>query len=225
MKGLKFIIFQILCLLAVSCGIDTYNLPDASIQGTLIDEDGNSLISEQPNGYKIRLQETGATSYIDFWGKADGTYKNTKVFSGKYTVQPIEGAFFPVDPVEINIDKEVILNFDVIPFLHISAEIVSVDKSIKAVYKIRKADGAGKIKTARLLVTKWNPNVGMNCINWEKTRNFATTEDSAIVSVSHTDVITDILESGVTYYARIAVLSENSAGRYNFSPVIKLVIP
>ena len=89
-------------------------------------------------------------------------------------------------------------------------------------YRIRKAPGAGKIATARLLVSKWNPNVGMNHIDYEAVRSLADTDDEVIVNTTYTDKILDCLEAGVTYYARIAALSTNTSGRYNLSEVIKL---
>jgi hypothetical protein len=56
-------------------------------------------------------------------------------------------------------------------------------------------------------------------------RDLSNITDETIVVTDYTDVITGYLESGVTYYARVAVLSTNSLGKYNFSTVQKVVVP
>ena len=74
-----------------SCTVDTYPLPEETLTGKLICPDGTNLITEQPNGFKIRMNEIvdGKIADIpqDFWGKADGTFRNTRIFEGSYIVQ------------------------------------------------------------------------------------------------------------------------------------------
>lgn len=211
---------------AVSCAVDTYDLPGETICGTLRDADGNQLITEQPNGFTVRLQEAGASTYIDFWGKPDGTYRNTKVFAGRYTVEPRDGAFFPVDPVEVDIEGELVLDFEIVPYLYIdNVSIQAADDDITATYSIRKSrPDVGKISMARLLVSKWNPNLGMNYMDYENALDLSGTDDAEIEGQTYTQTVENILESGVTYYARVAVLATNSAGRYNFSPVFEIKV-
>jgi len=224
-------LITILCTLAsivlvASCKVDTYSLPDARLHGALVCDDGTNLITEQPNGFKIRLYEivNGKKSTIpqDFWGKADGTFNNSKIFKGNYIVQPIEGAFFDVDPVEIRIEGDVTLNFDVTPFCTITANITSNGSDIIAKYKITKDPAAGKIETARLLITKWNPNVGMNYVDKEVVRDLSSVTDETIQKTTYSETVLDYVEEGVTYYARVAVLCSNTSGRYNMSEVIKI---
>lgn len=211
-----------------SCEIDTYEAPAETLRGRLICSDGNDFQSEQPNGFKIRLNEIvdGKVANLpqDFWGKPDGTFNNTKIFKGTYVVQPIEGAFFTVEPVEIRISGTTEVNFEVTPYLNVIADVKAKGPDLVAKYRVEQARGAGKITTARVLLSKWNPNVGMNRIDYEKTRDLRKMNDSDITSTSFTDTIQDCLEPGVTYYARIAVLAANAAGRYNFSEVFKIVI-
>ncbi|MDP3445689.1 MAG: DUF3823 domain-containing protein, partial [Ignavibacteria bacterium] len=97
--------------------------------------------------------------------------------------------------------------------------------NLKATYTIQSAVGAGKIQSARLLVNKWDPNVGMNYSDKNVIRDLKTIPDATIVQTEYTDEIPGYLQSGVTYYARVAVLANNSIGRYNFSTVQKIVVP
>ena len=121
-----------LCILAVavvSCKVDTYNLPSETLTGKVVCADGTPFITEQPNGFRIRLDEvvdgkiTNFPQY--FWGKPDGTFRNTKIFKGTYVVQPVEGAFLPVDPVEVEISGETELTFEVTPNITINAAITT----------------------------------------------------------------------------------------------------
>jgi len=225
MKVRYILFFIVLGLSFTACSLDNYDLPQESIQGKLIDKNGDAFISEQPNGYKIQLYEGDSPEKFTFWGKADGTYKNTKIFKGTYSIQPIEGAFFPVEPKTLNIIGNSTVDFEVVPFLYITATIINSNRDVKATYRITQSPGAGKIKMARLLVSKWNPNVGMNYLDFETTRALDGTSDTAITGTDYIDYVRDILVSGVTYYARVAVLAENTSGRYNFSSVSKIVVP
>lgn len=225
MKIRYILFFVVLGLSFSACSLDNYDLPQESIEGRLIDENGDAFISEQPNGYKIQMYEGDSPEKFTFWGKADGTYKNTKIFKGTYSIQPIEGAFFPVEPKTLNIKGNSIVDFEVVPYLHITATIIQSNRDVKATYRITQSPGAGKIKMARLLVSKWNPNVGMNYLDFETTRGLDGSSDTAITGTDYVDYVMGILVSGVTYYARVAVLAENTSGRYNFSPVVKLVVP
>ena len=218
-----------LCILAVavvSCKVDTYNLPSETLTGKVVCADGTPFITEQPNGFRIRLDEvvdgkiTNFPQY--FWGKPDGTFRNTKIFKGTYVVQPVEGAFLPVDPVEVEISGETELTFEVTPNITINAAITTSGPDIIAKYRLTKAPGAGKITTARLLVSKWNPNVGMNRLDREAVRDLSGVKDEAIVITTYTDSVLDCLEPGVTYYVRVAALASNTSGRYNFSEVVKI---
>ena len=225
MKRILFI-SCILAALATSCKIDTYSLPSETLTGKVTCADGSPFITEQPNGFRIRLDEvvngkiTNFPQY--FWGKPDGTFRNTKIFKGTYVVQPVEGAFLEVDPVEVEISGETELNFEVVPNITINAVITTSGPDVIAKYRLVKAPGAGKITTARLLVSKWNPNVGMNHLDWETVRDLSGVKDEVIAKSSYTDSVLDCLEPGVTYYVRVAALASNTSGRYNFSEVVKI---
>lgn len=219
---------MILPVFVTSCDlfdVDTFPTPNETLKGDLRDKDGNPLITEQPNGFKIRIIETGSPEPRDFWGKPDGTFFNSKIFKGIYKIVPTEGAFFPVDTVETEISGITTINFEITPFVKISASIIADGTNLKATYTIVKATGAGKIKNARLLVSKWNPNVGLNYNDKSVLRDLSGVSDLIVGTTEYTDQISNYLESGVTYYARVAVLSQNSFGRYNFSEVQEIVVP
>ncbi len=222
----KILFFCMATALLAACKVDTYPLPSETLTGALVLEDGSPLQTEQPNGFRIQLNEivNGKISDLPqyFWGKADGTFNNTRIFKGDYVVQPVEGAFFTVDPVEIHISGRTELRFEVLPFLDVMADVGNSGPDLVVRYRIRKAPDAGKVMTARVLVSKWNPNVGMNRIDYEVVRDLSSIDDGVVSSTTYTDRILDCLEAGVTYYVRVAALSANPSGRYNFSEVVKV---
>lgn len=223
MRPINYFIAIAVCLAASCSKTDTYVQPNETLIGVLQDKNGNSYISEEPNGFKIRLIEQGSTTPREFWGMADGRFNNTKIFKAVYKIVPSDGAFFPVDTIVHEISGVTTINFQITPFLTIDAAFTLDDTTLKATYKITQAPGAGKIRNARLLVNKWNPNVGMNYSDMSIARDLSAISDATITQTDYTDQAA--LQRGVTYYARVAVLSDNSLGKYNFSSVQKIVVP
>jgi hypothetical protein len=226
MKKITYIFSLILLLSVTSCEIDNYDLPAETLQGKLTDSAGNQFITEEPNGFQIRLIETGSPQPRDFWGKPDGTYKNRKIFRGEYKILPINGAFTPIaDTVKTTISGVTTVDFKITPYATVTAIFTANGKDLTATYRIKKDPAAGKISAARVLINKWNPNLGMNYSDKSIVRDLSKITDETIVATDYTDVVAGYLESGVTYYARVAVLATNSLGKYNFSIVHKIVVP
>ncbi|MDR2474061.1 MAG: DUF3823 domain-containing protein [Tannerella sp.] len=218
-------IFFYLIFLMTACEIDQYAEPAETLQGILTDPDGEPFITEQPHGFQIRMLEDGATQYYDFWGKADGSFHNSKIFGAKYSLMPYNGAFFPIDPVTKKISGVTTLNFVVVPFCKINADIKHDNGILKASFQINKAAGAGKLKNAQLIVSKWNPNVGMYRIDKSASLDLNTRNDDTLQGQTLELSIAGYLESGVTYYARVAALCDNPIGRYNMSVITQIIVP
>ncbi|GHT09589.1 hypothetical protein FACS189432_01360 [Bacteroidia bacterium] len=102
-KLINYIILLFCSLFVVSCEIDNYDGPDATIQGTVYDHLGQPL--QVNHGSEIiRMRELSwakdSTSYIGnqtLKVQQDGTYRHTKWFSGTYRMLPRAGAFYPYD--------------------------------------------------------------------------------------------------------------------------------
>ncbi len=100
----KYLVFILCSVLAVSCEIDNYDGPDATIQGALFDHNGDPLQVNQGSGY-IRMREVswaagkenGYVGNQTLKVQQDGTYRNTKWFSGEYRMLPYSGNFYPYD--------------------------------------------------------------------------------------------------------------------------------
>ena len=228
MKKILYYVFIALILISSSCDkIDNYEIPKEILQGKLIDEKtGESFITEQPNGFRIMMKEI---SYKDnpqpeyFWGKADGTFYNKRIFKGKYEITPIEGAFFPVEKKTLDIDGNATVDFIVTPYLSISELSVKTinDQTIEVSYRLSRNKVGDKIIDTRVFVSQ-NPNVGANIFDNKKSPiiNLNATSDVDILKTTFRQTISN-LEKGTTYYLRVGARTNNLQKRYNFTKIIE----
>lgn len=228
MKKKNFLMYMLLILGIVSCEIDNIDAPSAAISGSLIDETTNKpLVTEQPNGFRIKMIETSWSESATpeyFLGKADGTFKNTKIFSATYDVQPVEGAFFPVDPVSVKIDKSKTIDFTVTPYLSIHPKRVEiVGDAIEVEWTISRSKVGDKILDTRVFVVHDNPNVGTNYFTTALSPmvDLSGISDEEALSTTYKQTITG-LTKGKTYYVKIGARTDNSSKRYNFTETVKL---
>lgn len=216
-------------LLLTSCSHDNYPMPDAGIKGAIVDNTtGDSVQTEEPNGIKIRLLEEAygsSVSPIDFWAKPDGTFENANVFSGKYQVVPVEGAFFPADTTEVDITGEVEVTFKVTPYLTIDATATAGSKqgSVVVAYKISREKVADKIINCKALASAY-PQVSNTINEYNISHDLSAQTDDAILQTNFSDTITG-LNPGDTYYFRAAASTNNAYNKYNYSKIIELKIP
>ena len=245
MKKTK-LIFAILPLLMSSCfELDNYDAPNAGIDGTLIDvETGDTICTEQPDGCRIELMDLSYENPtpLQFWAKADGTFRNVALFSGYYDVTPTEGPFFPAEAERVHLEGVTKHDFKVTPYLRINIEDIvygepgSAEVTVK--YTIKRATtpegmtiGKKTIAEARLLCNIY-PVVccynGGFIENNSSTKILSRSTDASIESRVYEDQVKN-LESGKTYYIRVAALSScdynSSLQRYNYTPVIEIVAP
>src|SRR5665647_1879287 len=97
-------------LFVQACKVDNYAMPNMVLEGKVVDAvTGDNIQTRQPDGIKIRLLEDKYTNAvpIDFWSKSDGSFRNAKLFSGKYKVIATEGPFeqSSVDTLVVVLDK------------------------------------------------------------------------------------------------------------------------
>ena len=128
MKRLYYI-FGLSALLLSSCNYfeyDNYEAPNSGLEGTVVDRKTNEpLQAEAANSYKVEYYELSweeaghaNTQSRFFWGKADGTFLNTKIFAGKYRITLKEGAFYAPEPEVVYLKENRLtrLDYSVIPY-------------------------------------------------------------------------------------------------------------
>jgi hypothetical protein len=224
MKRTLFLLIAVAIISSCDMGkIDNFDEPDGAIYGTVTDElTKEPFQAEQPNGYQIILNEKGGTIPIRFWGKPDGTFENAWIFQNDYEVS-IEGAFFPVQPVNVTVGSRTEVNFQVTPFLAITDVSVQYSSGkVTASYKIARSRVGDKIIERKTVVSDV-PTVNNTVFIAKSETNVSNLSDEEIVTTSFTDEISG-LEKG-TYYVRIAARTANATGRYNYSEIVEIEIP
>ncbi|WP_200980110.1 DUF3823 domain-containing protein [Echinicola sp. 20G] len=103
MKNIAYLILATLFSLS-SCSmfeLDNYDLPAETLKGEVVDlETGEPVLTDQGSeGIRVRLTELSWGENVspnpDFFCMPDGTFQNTKLFSGTYNVR-IDGPFIPL---------------------------------------------------------------------------------------------------------------------------------
>nr|WP_067061604.1 DUF3823 domain-containing protein [Mucilaginibacter sp. L294] len=209
-----------------SCKQDNYPGPDAGIEGAIVDETGVALQTEQPGGVKIRLIETkygNNATPNDFWCSANGSFKSTTIFAGQYKAVPIEGAFFPADTAVVNVSGLTTVNFKVTPYLMIKATFIPSAGGVTASYKISRTKVGEKIVSARTLVSAY-PTVSNTINEFNTSTDLSEVADGVILATQYTDAISG-LTTGKTYYVRVAARTANANNKFNYSEIVKIVIP
>jgi hypothetical protein len=216
-------------LLLSSCELDNYEAPDRVLDGKVVDAaTGEPIQTRQPDGIKIRLIEEGATNPVpyDFWAKSDGTFRNAKVFAGKYKVSVLQGAFEEATAEQLTVDmgSNQNITLKVNPFVRLTdVAIVKTTEGIKATYKV--APNTTKKILRSMLICYTSPilheNTSGKLASATNTLSGRTNDD--IAAATFVDEIKG-LKAGETYYARVAVLAENSLNRYNYSPIVKITM-
>ncbi|GAA4323821.1 hypothetical protein GCM10023149_25020 [Mucilaginibacter gynuensis] len=219
-------------MLTVSCNkVDNYPEPDKTLTGKIVDAETNEpLYTEQPDGTRIRLLQTDWNeSPIPqyFWAKSDGTFRNTKIFKGKYDVTPVDGPFVPLtEPQKIDLTGEADVTFKVVPFLRVTLLNSSVNGTTVTVsYKIERPSATFKITDAKVFVSTTSQATNASFDNkLSQTNDLQGIADDVILATTYTANLT--LPAKRSFYIRVGARSEdNVSRRYNYTNAIKVDIP
>ncbi|RYG02399.1 MAG: DUF3823 domain-containing protein [Chitinophagaceae bacterium] len=225
MKLIK--ILSILIVMAfASCEKDNYDAPSAGLSGKFIDaETGEQVQQDIIRGTQIELIEHGydPVSPQFLLVKNDGSYENSLLFANMYTVRPVRGNFIPVEPQDIQINSNTVLDFPVTPFIRVlSPTIVKSGTKVIATFKLEQ-NVLNEINKIGLYAHS-DSRVG------EPMRLFATEQQLNSVSDPATTYTLEIdlaanstvLKPGTSYYFRIGALISVGEAKLNYAPAVKI---
>lgn len=153
MKALKYILFIGLMINLISCKIDNYDAPNASISGQVTDINGKPFQTSSGKGSMtiriiersfLNVDESVVVTPQDLNLKQDGSYINNRLFAGEYEVIPWQGAFYDdVDSqiVELKNGKTKVVNFVVTPYLElewVKEPYITSDNFLKASFRFKR---------------------------------------------------------------------------------------
>ena len=235
-KMIKGIMTTWVLLAGYACSkVDNYAAPNAAFQGNIIDSvTGQNLLTET-GGAEIELLQTSWVANPDPYyipSKQDGSYQDTRIFSGTYSVIPTQGAFWPIaDTLKTQINGTFSKNFTVVPYL----EIINFQDSVNADSLVMTCNlmcpepnglpevleiwpfvnstpfvGSGSSIPNYTISDNTNPSYNLAAIN--------SNWDSAIAATTYRLVVHGLLP-GRTYYVRLGVRVNDSYKKYDFSPI------
>lgn len=238
MKKILYLLSIAFFVLSInSCEIDNYDGPDATIQGQILDPSGNPLQFDQGQGsMKIKMEEL--TWITQQGGKAitptylavkqDGSYINTKIFTGKYKMTPIEGAFFPYNEAgdTVDISGSVSKSFTVTPYQNVewvTEPFINADGFIQATIRYTSNSVDGVTAPAPF---KFRLFISPTQYVGAATFDALLTNDEANVT---TNPITILSKAKVpypnrTYYVRGGVNSNDAFKKYNYTTIKTVVL-
>lgn len=210
--------------------LDNYAAPNSTITGEIIDVVTGAPIQTNVYDCMIELDELSWSQNpqpLKFTTKPDGTFRNTKVFAGKYKVTPVDGPFIPVDGQEIDIKGDTKISFTVEPFLNIQiSDLTQVGSTVTVSYKISSKSDSYKVTDSRLFVNNTAfVGDGSSMDQLAQSMDFWDTDNSEIYANTYQFNVEGLI-SGRTYYIRVGARSDDPVSkRYNYSEVKKVVIP
>ena len=227
-------IFATLALMlpsAAACSLfqlDTYQDPDATLYGSIIDAaTGELLPSDIVNGTTIKLIEHGyadpTPTYLVV--KNDGSYRNTRLFEGTYTVQPDKRNFLPVDAQEIQISGETRLDFSVTPYIRFrNVSITQEANTVLATFCLEPTTLDAVEEVA--LFASDQASVGSTVHSVSKIKTVGT----GVLPTREFKISIDVSDNSSyfrenkEYYFRLGARSSYSGALYNYAPAVKLNI-
>lgn len=236
----KILLLISCCLFALtSCDVDNYDGPDASIHGSVLDEQTGELVgTDLNNGSAIKVREHGFTNPTDqTWAIMNtGEYRNELVFAATYDVRFENGNFYPFEIKDFEVKGgDNLYDFKVIPYIRIkNTSITRNGDIITATFSLEAGKPDVKVKEVQLFAFSdmWVGNSVKYTLNGGTDKT--TFNPTAAIDPVKTYTLTIDLKANVTvlkynknYYFRIGALADVSGVgtvRHNYAPfvVIKL---
>lgn len=251
-KKILYLLVAASCL--TSCSLDDYDEPSETFTGQFIDKTTGSRIQTEvgSGGIQIYMYETSYKENPTPWSftaRQDGTFNNTKVFAGHYTVLPY-GPFVPLTETDENgvytkderlkdfrISGKVAHNFEVEPFLNVSIVGQPTVKDNKISVNVHVERGTSNPNYQQdctdvvLFVNNSSTYIGNN--NYDSRVSTFIGGDAAKNAVGHDITITseDVTKAngaGQNYYVRVGArinYATNGVRRYNYSEPLVVAVP
>ncbi len=235
---MKKIFLGMMVLAAVmfkSCEIDNYEGPDASIQGTIVDQNGKAVQFEQGQGSgRIKLEETSWSEnpvplYLNI--RQDGSYVNTKFFAGTYLATLVEGAFYPQEGQEIAVAGEYKHDFSIVPYLElewVSEPALTADNKVTASFKLKRNAGPNGENMPDLM----DYQLFISTTQYVGNNNFDGTRVGQPVKITNTQAndtftITSLqpMKYATTYFVRIGARVNDTYKKYNYTTIKTVTVP
>jgi hypothetical protein len=244
MKNILYLLLAATLLSFASCQeIDNWDEPDARLHGNVIDEyTGKNLLMDN-NDWQIRIidrtwemNNPGTVAQFQSLAVArDGVYNNSRLFSGVYDMLPYDGPFWPVDTVKgVVLERETRQDFTVKPYLQLTnftATLNGTNLTLSCNVKAPVITGLPnlwEVKGFLSLTTFCGNSNYINIAEYNNLRkNINKTWAAEVGTADNKDYTLGPfpVKSGYTYHVRIGANVNALSRRYNYTEIIKVVVP
>ncbi len=250
MKNLLYLMFCTTLLSLASCQIiDNWDAPGARLYGNVIDSYTGKNLAMDNNDWQIRIwdktwEEKNPGTVAQYQSLAvmrDGVYNNNKLFPGTYNMLPYDGPFWPADTVKgVVLTNETKQDFTVTPYLQVTnltATLVGTGLTLSCIVKAPKITGLPnlyEVKPFLSLTTFCGNSNYINIAEYNNLRKSINRSWAAELTNLKLPATSDAIsytmgplpvKSGYTYYVRVGANVNALSRRYNYSPIVKVVVP
>lgn len=214
---MKNIFYALFLLSFVSCSIDNYDLPNATLSGNVVDNVTNEMVQNGGvnSGTIIQIFEGNSKQPILSTSYPDGHFMNATLFDGEYRVWAVGLFRMTVDTIDITISGNTELDIKVLPNVRLEANLVSfqngtatINVEYEKVHSNETLDRIGVVAS-----TYSNPNV-TTFAGGKIVEQNVTSE--SLTSGTRTITITGLTQ-GKKYYFRALARSNAAGNLYNYS--------
>lgn len=244
MKNILYLVLVATLLSLASCQeIDNWEEPGARLHGNVIDKYTGKNLMMDNNDWQIRIidrtwekNNPGAVAQFQSLPvMKDGVYNNSKLFSGTYDMIPYDGPFWPTDTVKgVILDKETQQDFTVTPYLQLTnftATLTGTSLTLNCTVKAPVITGLPNLYEVKgfLSLTSFCGNSNyINIGEYNNLRKQINKTWAAEVGVADSKNYTlgpFPVKAGYTYYVRVGANVNALSRRYNYSEIVKVVVP
>jgi hypothetical protein len=242
-KILYFVLSCFISLITVSCEIDNYDGPNATITGNFLDSSTGEIVgTDITNGNSIGVYELGwdteakQTWFVD----NSGAYTNNLVFAANYRLELTNCNFYPQIINDFVVNKGAnTYDFNVTPYLRIINPVITFDATtniVTATFSLESGGTNVNLNEIRLFAfsDKWVGNYVKFAITNSTCYMRAPGAISATVNPATQYVLTMDVAANPTlfkttrdYFFRIGALAtvpNVGTVRHNYSPLVTLNI-
>ncbi|SDF50943.1 DUF3823 domain-containing protein [Chitinophaga filiformis] len=233
-KIIKGLFVLLTAMMVSSCTKeDNFDGPNAAFKGRLLDNDSKENFLTETGGVQIKLEElswsaTPTPQYIP--SKSDGTFEDTKLFSGHYRVTPVNGAFWPVEGIEMDINGTATQDFTLTPYLRITQfthELQGTTLIMRFKLSAPVETGLPRILDVKPFVnTSEYVGSGATISQYTDPNKIDINSSwSADIAAKTYEIQVPNLKTTRTFYARVGVRVDDSFKQFNYSQIIEVKVP
>lgn len=217
----SIVIGLIVAITSVGCELDNYNMPELTLSGRIVDAGTGELVESGGinGGTIIQLFEYNDTQPQNMATYPDGTFVNSRVFSGNYTYTAV-GPFTLVNPERVSLEIRGNMDIDIEVLPHVRVRITDVvvngtSAIVKVAYeKVNNAQPLSRIGVA------WNTYQNPNILSVGAGKFQEEQVESLELESGEREYTIDGLVAGEINYIRAFARTNNPGNYYNYSPQI-----